>query len=415
MAKRVLTDKAVTTLKAAPAGQRYIMSDAVVPGLGVRVTDRGHRTYVLGARYPGSPHFKRRELGEVGAITLAAVRDKAREWLVMIKAGTDPAVAERRARDAARVAQGNTFGAVAQAYLDRATRGQRKAARIARDVRKELLPAWGDRPIGDITRRDVVELVEKIADRGTTGAHAHSILSIARRIFNWAIARGAYGIEHAPTDHLRPAEILGPRRVRDRVLTDAELRALWEAASELGYPLAAVTRMLALTGARLGEALLARWGEFDLGARLWTIPSERFKAGQQHLVPIGDDLLVLLGDLPRFNSCDCLFTTRERKPPTGFHTEAKAKLDAEMRKRLGGELPPWTIHDIRRTVRTRLSQLRIPEHVAEMVIGHSRRGMARIYDQHRYLEEVAEALAAWANLLRSIIEGRPANVVVLRR
>jgi Arm DNA-binding domain len=124
MTKRVLSDKAILALKPPPAGQRYIEHDALVPGLGVRVTSFGHKTYVLGARFPGSDHFKRRELGEVGVITLAAARDKAREWIALIKAGRDPRDVERATAAAAMLSTANTFEAVAEEFLRRPRSGQ---------------------------------------------------------------------------------------------------------------------------------------------------------------------------------------------------------------------------------------------------------------------------------------------------
>src|SRR4030095_6338668 len=107
MPKKVLTDKTVTNLKPAPAGRRYIIGDAIVPGLGVRVTDSGHKTFVLGARYPGSPHFKRREIGVLGSVTFADARDTARDWLAEIKMGKDP-------RDAIAAARADTLTSVTE-------------------------------------------------------------------------------------------------------------------------------------------------------------------------------------------------------------------------------------------------------------------------------------------------------------
>src|SRR5262245_38987417 len=90
MPKKLLTDKSIEALKPARPGRRYIVSDVAVPGLGVRVTSTNHRTFVLGARFPNSKHYVRREIGEVGIISLAAARERVREWLLAIKAGDDP-------------------------------------------------------------------------------------------------------------------------------------------------------------------------------------------------------------------------------------------------------------------------------------------------------------------------------------
>ena len=144
--------------------------------------------------------------------------------------------------------------------------------------------------------------------------------------------------------------------------------------------------------------------------RLWTIPPQRFKMNAQHFVPITDELSALLETIPRWTQGDHLFSSTSGAQPVRFNDRA---IDKAARRRLGAELP-WSLHDIRRTVRTRLSALRVPDPVAEMVIGHSRKGMARVYDQHKYLDEMREACAAWAGLLRSIVTPPPPNVVPLK-
>ena len=419
MNKKVLTDKAVTNLKPAAPGKRYITQDAVVPGLGVRVTDSGHRTYVLGARFPGSPHFKRREIGEVGAITLAAARETARDWLVEIKAGKDPRVAIAAAR-------ADTLAAVTEEFIKRHLPGKRQGFAVERDLRANVLPVLGSRPIASITRRDIVELIKKVADRGTTGAFARNLLGHLRVFFNWIIEQEIYGLEVSPCDRIRPKTLLGEKRIRTRVLDDDEVRAVWRAAGRIGYPWGALTQFIMLTGCRLSEAAEARWGEF--GPRVWTIPAERYKSGEVHIIPLTDQMKALLATLPRWKAGDHLFSTTDgRKPVSGFAGSAKARLDREMARtwralgRIAGTdrrnaVPAnWTAHDLRRTVRTRLGSLRVPENVCEMVVGHAKRGLARVYDQHRYETEIREALTAWNASLDAIVAPLPAsNVVPLR-
>jgi integrase len=299
--KRVLTDKSIKSLKPAPKGKRYYIVDTIVPGLGVRVTDKGHRTFILGARFPGSRHFARRELGEVGALGLADARTKARAWLEQIKAGIDPQAAEARTEK-------GTFRMVSEAYIARVLPTKRKAKSVTRIIRNELIPAWGESPIAEITRRDVVELIEAIADRRRgSGSHAHYVLATVRGLFNWAINRDIYGLEASPCDRVKPGQLIGTRKIRQRVLSDAELRALWLASLEMGYPFGSIIRALMLTGARLGEMAGARWGEFDLGNRLWTVPAERFKSDAQHMVPLTDDMVELVSSLPRWAGGDALF------------------------------------------------------------------------------------------------------------
>jgi integrase len=413
--KRVLTDKAVQALKPAPAEQRYNAHDALVPGLSVRVTDRGHKTFVLGARFPGSANYTVRELGEVGAITLAAARDKAREWIAQIKAGKDP-------REVERAATPDTFAAVAEKFISRHLPGKRKARIVEREIRAELIPILGSRPITEITRGELIRLLEAIADRGRTAAYARNVYGHLKVLLNWAIARDI--LETSPCDRIVPKALFGEKRIRERVLSDDELLALWRGANRVGYPFGALVQMIMLTGGRLNEVASAQWNEF--GPKLWTIPAERFKMNAVHLVPLTDAMSRLLDTLPRWKRGDFIFTTTGGERPYSGFSSAKAKLDHQMLlswraigraqgvDRRNAQIENWTLHDIRRTVRTRLSALRVPEQTAELVIGHAKKGMTRVYDQHAYIDEMREALEAWNAKLESIIQPLPANVVPLR-
>ena len=162
--------------------------------------------------------------------------------------------------------------------------------------------------------------------------------------------------------------------------------------------------MLLLTGCRRGEVSDAAWQEFDLERRTWTIPANRFKSNSTHVVPLTDALLELLATLPRFHSGDFLFSaTFGVKPVNGF-SKAVSRLHRLMRLELGADMPSFTLHDLRRTMRTRLSELRISEHVAEQAIGHAKRGLLRIYDQYRHGDEIRTAFEAWHRRLRDILE-----------
>jgi integrase len=381
--RRVLTDKSIASFKPAPAGQRTTIYDALVPGLAVRITDRGHKTFILGARYPGSANFTVRELGEVGAITLTAVRDKAREWLALIKAGKDPREAERAAAAAAQLQMATTFEAVSEEFFKRHLKGKRQARTVEYEFRRELIPVFGPRPITEITRRDVVTLLEKIADRGRTGAHARNIHAHIKILFNWAINRGIYDLETSPCDRIQPKALFGERRIRDRVLDNDELRALWRAADRLGYPYGTLVKFIALTGCRRDEAVGARWGEF--GPKLWTVPAERFKQGTAHVVPLTEAMTTLLDGLPRWARGDYVFSFNGALVPMPVCPTPRSSWSRRCcapgarsvapKVSTGRNLKPenWTLHDIRRTVRTGLSALRVPEQIAELVIGHAKR------------------------------------------
>jgi integrase len=424
MPRKVLTDRTLKTLKPAPKGKRLDVMDAVVPGFGVRVTDKAdaegraaQRTFILVPRYPGSTNPTRRALGEYGRLSLEQARDKARAWHALIGKGIDPAEQEKRTaearRQAAEGAQANSFGVVTEDYLKRHVSKQRRAADVERIFRNELLPIWADKPLSEISRRDVVTLVDSIVDRGAT-YQAHNVLGQARTFFNWAINRGIYGLEISPCDRLKPAALIGSRDPRQRILNDAEIAALWRATEALAYPYGSMYRMLLLTGQRKAEVAAVRWSEIDLDKHLWSIPAERFKSKAAHLVPLSADVVAFLQTLPRFANGDSLFSSSYGRQPVKSFAKAKERLDAVMVEELGAAPPEWVIHDVRRTVRTNLSALRIPEPIAEMVIGHARKGLAGIYDQHKYLDEMREALELWAGRLRDIVTPPPETVVPIR-
>jgi integrase len=417
-----------------PKATWYDVHDEVQRGLAVRVGPRKddgsfRRTFVLVARFPGSRNPTRHSFGEYksngrGDLTLEEARDQAEAWRGLIRKGIDPRQEERRARQQADRQRDLTFGAVIEEFLRRHVKGQRKARDVEREIRTEILPHWHDRPIREITKADVVELVEAIADRPAP-YHAHNVFGHIRTFFNWAIDRGKYDIEASPCDRLKPSALIGPKKPRQRVLSDMEIAAFWRAADRMGYPFGAMFQVLLLTGQRKSEVAEARWIEFELKDRLWTVPPERFKSDASHLVPLSDDVLTVLEGLPRFERGDHLFsTTFGQKPVSGF-SKAKAQLDRRMTRTLKAaarkrsddpnkiKLEPFVVHDVRRTVRTRLSALKVPTEVAELVIGHAKRGLQRVYDQHEFTDEMREALDAWANKLRELVSPAPMNVVKL--
>jgi integrase len=438
MARENLTDRRLAALKAAPKGSRYDVMDSIVPGMGVRVTDKGQKTFILVARFPGSANPTRRALGEYGVLELADARAKARVWHELIRKGIDPKEQEADQRAQERRRRDNSFGAVVEDYIRLAVIGpdatkplQRKGPSVARELRDEFVndkvvagakrPGLGKRPIDSITPHDIVRVTDDAVARGAE-YQAHNLLGHVRTMFNWAIARGVYGLEKSPCDRMRPNQVIGKKALRTRVLTDDETFALWRAAGRLGYPFGPFIKLLLLTGQRRNEVSDARWRELDLEKRLWTIPAERMKADAPHVVPLSAETIAVLKALPRFKKGDHLFsTTFGAKPVSGF-SKAKARLDRRMlrtlralaRRRGAGvdvELPGFVFHDIRRTMRTGLSGLPVSGDVAELVIAHARPGLRRVYDQFAYVDEKRRALDLWTGTVRDVVAPPPANVV----
>ena len=266
-------------------------------------------------------------------------------------------------------------------------------------------------------------MIKAVKDRGAP-YQAHNLLVTIRRLFGWAIDQHVYGLDSSPCDRLKPKSIAGRRLSRTRILDDDELRAFWRAAERLDYPYGPLYQLLVLTGQRRSEVGRARWSEINIEQKSWTIPPERMKASAAHVVPLTDDVMAILKDLPRFKGGDYLFSsTFGKKPVSGFN-RAKHDLDRHMQRswralgrlrhedRRHKEIAPFVIHDIRRTMRTGLSALPIPDLVRELVIGHTMPGLHKVYDQHAYADEKRQALNLWAARLRSIVVPPPSDNVI---
>ena len=217
-------------------------------------------------------------------------------------------------------------------------------------------------------------MIREAVERGSTYQAFHDF-ALIRRLFNWAIGTDEYGLELNPCDRLNTKDMIGERYARDRVLSDDELRALWRATDRLPYPNGPFYRLLTLTGLRLGEACGARWSEFDLERREWTIPAARMKkvkgGAKPFVVPLTDAMIDVLNSLPRFTSGECLFSHSYGKQPLrpSLFSDIKERLDRIMLEELrqlaierGNDpervaLPDFVNHDIRRSVRTHLSAL----------------------------------------------------------
>lgn len=450
MPKQTLSDRTLKSLKPAEKGKRYERRDSIVPGLLVRVTETGKRTFMLQTRFPGSTQPTRRAIGEYGAISLDTARQKARGWIELVGKGIDPAIVEEEARQAALRQQANTFAAVAEDYLrlqvigpDPAKPRLRSGDEIARDFRVLFIPIWGDRPITSITQADVLGVIEGVRDNGTPATlaayakgpkadkrpspgQARNVLGYVKTFFSWAVERGAYGLQNSPCAFLRAARIVGDRQSTERTLDDVELFAFARTAARMPYPFGPLYRLLLLTALRLNEVADASWSEFDLAKGLWTIPAARMKGkngkARPHSVPLTPGILAVLSELPRFNQGEYLFSTTNGVTPVWVADRVKKRIDARLlltlraMARKGGNDPgkvtlvPWVNHDLRRTVRTRLSELRVDADVAEAILAHVKSGIRGVYDRYELLDEKRDALELWANHLAAITSQRPTSV-----
>jgi integrase len=388
-AKKTLTDRAIRALKPAPAGKRVLVWDAQVPGLGVRVTDSGAKTFVLVVRYPGDRNPSPRALGTYGAMTLEAARTKGREWLALIGNGVDPKV-----REAARRA--DTLQAIAEDYLKRESRlrtiGQRKSI-----LNRLILPKFGARPIEGIRRGEIVTLLDHIEDRNGP-AMAQQTLATLGRLFSWHAGR---------SDDFRSPIVRGMGRVkpgerrRQRTLDDDEIRAVWRAAEFHPSAFGCLVQLLLLTAVRRNEA--ARTRRSELVGDDWTIPPQRCKTGLALVIPLSPAAKAVLAKIPLIGNSDLVFTT-DGKVPIGGFSKFKRAFDQAC------GVTGWTIHDLRRTARSLMSRAKVPSDHAERCLGHVIGGIRGNYDCHEFYDEKKQAFEALAGLIDRILHPQD-NVV----
>ena len=249
---KVLTQRGVESAKPKPG--RYGRNDGIVPGLRLIVYPTGAKSFALFARVNG--RLINHRIGDAAVLSLKQARDNAKQQLALIAGGGDP----RAVRKAAAEVEEETVEHVARLFIERHAKPRlRTWQEIEWRLNREVLPKWGRRPISSITRRDVIALLDGIVDRGVP-VTANRTLTVARKMFSWAIERSL--LETSPFDPVKPptAEVS-----RDRVLSDPELVLLWRAADQVGYPFGSFVKLLVLTGQRREEVSAMRWPELDPG------------------------------------------------------------------------------------------------------------------------------------------------------
>jgi integrase len=398
-----LTNSNVKALR--PRACAYFTWDSQAVGLALRVTPPGRKIWVVQLTFPGQAVQSRRTLGHWPTMLVEEARAQARQWRDLTRQGQDPKeveaerrkTAERARLEAGRAAE-NTFEKVAESYI--ATKHGRTADKDAGMIRLHLVKPWEGKAVASIMPRDVRDVIGALAKRAPYAAN--QVWSHASQLFAYAVHEEL--IEQSPMASLKKKLTLNGAKLeaRKRTLTDAELRKLWAVAGDLGYPDGDFYRLLMLTGCRLREAAQAQWPEFDLAGALWTIPSDREgnKSDQVRLVPLSKRAVRLLkGIADEDERSGFVFSNDGGDTAINGFGKMKDIVDAGM----GADVPAFVNHDIRRTLRTNLAALGVDDHVAELVIGHGRRGLQRVYDQHKYVAEMRAALVAWSNRLATII------------
>ena len=389
MPTRSLTVASVARIKPPKAGQADYF-DKGYPGLALRVSYGGAKAWVYFYRLHSK--LRRMSLGRHPGMSLIEARDAWRSARLAVSKGESPAHIRPTTAD--------SFAAVAEEWLKRDQARNRSAAEVRRVIERDVNPVWGERLVAAITRRDALELIDSVADRGalTMARRLHSHL---HRLFRWSVGRGI--LETNPMADLPKP---GAAVKRDRLLTDTELATVWKAAEKTAWPFGPAVRLLILTAARRDEIGSLRWSEIH-GDEI-RIPAERSKSGEPRIIPLSPAAAELVGALPRVGE----YVFSSNGSGLGGWSKAKRSIDATATETNSGPLASWRLHDLRRTVATGLQRLGVGLQAIEAVLGHvsgSRAGIVGVYQRHQFGAEKRAALVAWATEIERIVGGKKAG------
>jgi integrase len=374
-------------------------------------------------------------------LTLAAARQLAARVHRERGLGHDPIAEHKAARERQRVAvieaASNTFGAVAKEFIEqyasKKIRRWREQAHLlgfkpsadALDIiAGGLAQRWRDKPIGKIDGHDIHTLIAETRERGAPGlerradgpteSRARAMLATLSGMFSWLQRHRR--VESNPCVGVHRPEA---PKARERVLSDAEIRWLWQACSTLGEPFAAIVKTLLLTGQRLNEVAGMRRDELSEDGATWNIPSSRTKNKRPHRVPLSAPVQALIPE----GEHALVFTTTGHSPPSGW-SRATRRLRGTMlqlarqERGKGASMAHFQLHDLRRTAVTGMAELGIRPDVIELCVNHvsgSRGGIAGVYNRSELLPERTAALERWASHVSGLVSPQPDNVVAIKR
>ncbi len=371
-----------TVIDALPIPSKDIVHwDTGCPGFGVKVTPKGRKIFIVLYRTAGAgSRLRKYTIGPYGRVTLNQARVTAQKVFAAKLDGRDLAAEKKESR---RRMVADRVDDLLEASIAQHISQNRSAPEISRMLRREVGSAWGSRSIHEITKRDVIDVVTAIEQRGVPVA-ANKALKAIKTFFRWCVGRAV--LDRSPADGVPlPAKEVA----RDRVLSDGELGRVIVAARQIGGPYGNIVEMLGLTGQRREEVARCTWKEFDIAGRTWKLSSERTKNAKAHEVYVSDQVVAVLSRIDKIG--DLVFSHTGTASFQAFGV-AKRELD-----KLSG-VTEWRLHDLRRTCVSGMARLGVAPHVADKILNHQNgaiSGVAAVYQRHDFLAERKLALKIW--------------------
>jgi integrase len=401
-----LTQATVTKIRAPIDKFESRVFDEDLPGFGVRVLSGGKRSWIIQFRINGRSTTK--TIGRVEKMSAGTARDLAKKQLAQAELGINPATEKKAARDKA----ADTFQTISARYLRYKEKDGIKASSYDQ-IKLHLTDHWAtfnSRSVHDVTRRDIATRLGEIAEeRGAYAANrARATLSA---FYSWMMSEGIVEVNPVVGTNRQADE-----QARDHVLSDAELVAIWNACKGGDY--GDIVRLLILTGQRRDEVGAMARAEIDLPRRKWMIPSARTKNGLAHEVPLSNEVLAILRPaITRPGREDRPVIFGDGAAGNGFSgwSKGKSALEKRIEEATKKNPTPWRVHDIRRTVATRMADLGVLPHVIEAVLNHisgHKAGVAGVYNRATYAPEKRQALDLWAAHIEALLKGKPASNVL---
>lgn len=378
-------------------------------GFGIRIRPDGTKVFFYGYNSPETMKRRFLTLGEYPAVSLQEARSLYNKAYEIVKAGNDP-LEDKQVEQANRL-KAPTVTDLVDEYIERhAKRFKRSWRKDERILNLDVVPVWGNRKAEDIAKRDVVVLLEKIVDRGSP-AIANNTFQIIRKMFNWAIEKDI--LPHTPCTGIK---LPAPKIVRDRVLSEAEIKGFWINLDKcaMSPEIRTALRLILITGQRSGEIIGMHTCEFD--GDWWTIPAERAKNGKAHRVYLTSMAKELINQA--IETVKQIRDIPDGPPYNGFvfpcphqfkvqPINATALAVAVGRNLVLGnnrfELEHFTPHDLRRTAATFMAESGEMDEVIDAILNHAKQGIIKVYNQYRYAKEKQAALDKWAKKLRQIV------------